>query len=147
MTVALVDVDADNWRAAAAVTPRADQQRFVAATTYYLCLCHYGRVWKPLAILRDDTVVGFVMWGVDEDGNRWIGGLVVDADAQGQGVGRAATKALVALLAAQPGCGEVALSYQPENVAARALYESLGFTETGETEDDGTEVVARLPVG
>ena len=36
-----------------------------------------------------------------------------------------------------------ALSYQPENTAARALYASLGFVETGEQEDD--EVVARRP--
>ena len=35
----------------------------------------------------------------------------------------------------------MALSYSPENTAARELYASLGFVETGEQEDD--EVVAR----
>jgi RimJ/RimL family protein N-acetyltransferase len=43
--------------------------------------------------------------------------------------------------AAEPDCPNVALSYVPENKAARALYASLGFVETGELEDD--EIVAR----
>ena len=55
-------------------------EEFVAATTYYLCRCHYGQVWRPLAIVIDGKVVGFVMWALDDnDGSHWIGGLVVDA--------------------------------------------------------------------
>lgn len=46
--IELVDVDADNWRRVAAVTPRPGQERFVAATTYYLCMCHYGDVIELL---------------------------------------------------------------------------------------------------
>lgn len=38
---------------------------------------------------------------------------------------------------------ESALSYRPDNAAARTLYLSLGFTETDEWIDDGAEVVAR----
>ena len=44
-------------------------------------------------------------------------------------------------LIAEPGTPNVALSYVPENAAARALYLSLGFVETGEKEGD--EVIAR----
>ena len=36
------------------------------------------------------------------------------------------------------------LSYEPENAAARALYRSFGFRETGEM--DGDEVIAVLPL-
>jgi diamine N-acetyltransferase len=50
-------------------------------------------------------------------------------------------------LAAEPGCPNVGLSYTADNVAARALYASLGFRETGETADDGAEVVARWVSG
>jgi diamine N-acetyltransferase len=46
----------------------------------------------------------------------------------------------------EPGCTGVALSYAPDNVAARRLYATLGFRETGEIEDDGAEVVARRAV-
>jgi diamine N-acetyltransferase len=40
------------------------------------------------------------------------------------------------------GCRSCALSYSPQNTVARALYQSLGFVETGEIEDG--ELVARL---
>ncbi len=42
------------------------------------------------------------------------------------------------------GCSFAALSYEPENTAAKALYADFGFVETGEMEGD--EVVARLPL-
>jgi diamine N-acetyltransferase len=42
-------------------------------------------------------------------------------------------------------CGEAEycwLSYEPENKVAKALYESFGFTETGDK--DGDELIAVL---
>lgn len=140
--VELRDVTSGNWRAIAEVEPADAQLAFIAPVTRYLCLCHYGGVWKPLAIYAGVEIVGFVMWAVDpEDQSGWMGGLVIDRGRQRKGHGRAAVQALVARLAAH-GCGSVALSYAPGNAAARALYRSLGFEETGEREDG--EVVARL---
>jgi diamine N-acetyltransferase len=139
--ITLEPVTADNWRACAALTVRPEQQEFVNAVTYYLCMCHYGDVWHPLAVVSEGEVVGFCIWGIDDDRSRWIGGVVVDAARQRTGIGRALVTALVERLAAEPDCPNVALSYVPENKAARALYASLGFVETGEMEDD--EIVAR----
>jgi diamine N-acetyltransferase len=143
--VGLEPVTEANWRDCAALSVNPEQTAFVAPVTYYLCMCAYGSVWRPLAITRDGKVVGFCIWGVDdEDGSRWIGGLVIDAAVQRTGVGRAAVTALIKRFEAEPGCTGVALSYEPENLGARRLYASLGFVETGETESDGAEVVARL---
>jgi len=83
------------------------------------------------------------MWGIDDDGSVWIGGLIVESSHQRTGIARAAVKTLMDRFAGQRGCPGMALSYAPDNEAARALYRSLGFTETGETMDD--EVVARRP--
>lgn len=141
--VRLEPVTADNWRACAAVEVRPEQARFVAPVTYYLCLCVYGDTWQPLAVYDGDRVVGFCMWGIDDDASRWIGGLVVDAGSQRRGVARRVVSQLLDQFAAEPGCPGAALSYEPDNVAARQLYASLGFSETGETEDEGGEVVAR----
>lgn len=80
---------------------------------------------------------------VDDDGSHWIGGLFVDAAVQRSGIARAAVTLLRDRLAAEPGCPTVVLSYPPGNAAARQLAASFGFAETGETEDDGAEVVAR----
>jgi diamine N-acetyltransferase len=144
--VRLVPVGPDNWRACVALQVRDGQRRWVADVSYYLCLCTFGDTWHPLAVEGGGEVVGFLMWGVDDDGSRWIGGVVIDRARQGQGLGRTAMVEVVRLLAGQKGCTDIALSYAPDNVAARDLYRSLGFVETGETEDDGAELVARLPL-
>lgn len=141
MIVDLGPVTAHNWRELASLEVHPGQADFVADVTYYLCLCAYGDVWHPLAIIVDGQVVGFCMWAVDDDHSRWIGGVVVDAARQRQGIGRASVTALRDRLAAEPGTPNVALSYSPDNTAARALYRALGFVETGERVDD--EIVAR----
>ena len=139
----LEPVTAANWRECAGLTVRPEQTEYVAAVTYYLCLCFYGSTWQPLAITRSGTVVGFCMWGVDDDASRWIGGLVIDSAAQRTGIARSALTMLIERFEAEPDCPGVALSYTPDNTAAKSLYASLGFRETGETVDDGVEVVAR----
>lgn len=145
-TVELRDVTAANWRACADLEVTADQSEFVTPVTRYLCLCHYGGVWNPLAVYAGGEWVGFVMWAVDaDDASGWIGGLIVDRRRQRRGYGRAAVEALCARLRDEQGCRSFALSYAPGNVAARCLYASLGFTETDEREGD--EVVARLAAG
>ncbi|GAA2217201.1 GNAT family N-acetyltransferase [Micromonospora olivasterospora] len=138
-------VDDGNWRAVADVVPRDDQRAWVyPMAARYLLLSERGGAWTSLAVYADDAVVGHVMWAVDDDASRWIGGMLVDAAEQGRGVGEAAVATLAGWLAAQPGCRAVRLSYHPDNAAAAALYTRLGFTPTGATEDD--ELVAELPV-
>ncbi len=141
MQIDLEPVTKDNWRAVEALSVHPEQAGFVNGTAHYLLLCHYGELWHPLAVTLDGAVVGFCMWAVDDDRSRWIGGVVVDASRQRQGIGRALITALRDRLAAEPGTPNVALSYVPENKAARALYLDLGFVETGEEEDG--ELIAR----
>lgn len=140
--VQLVPIDAANWRDVAAVASRPDQKAFVAPTMYYLCLAHYGGEWNSLAVLRDGSVVGHVMWAIDEEDNStWLGGVVIDSAAQSQGVGRAAVLSFIDRLSLN-GRSNLALSYAPDNTIAKHLYSDLGFVETGEMAED--EIVARL---
>lgn len=138
----LEEVDADNWRACAALEVGEEQKVFVAPVSYYLSLCAYGdSPWRPLAVRAGEDVVGFVMWGRDPaDGSYWIGGLLIDRRHQRQGYGRAVVRQLLGRAAAE-GYATAALSYDPRNTSARALYADLGFEETGELE--GSETVAR----
>lgn len=139
--VQLVEVDRDNWRAVVDVTPNPDQEEFVAPVSRYLCLCHYEDDWNPLAIEAEGSIVGHVMWAVDEDeGSVWLGGLVIDAASQGKGFGRGAVLAFLDRFT-DNGKINVALSYMQQNTIARNLYLDIGFVETGETAGD--EVVAR----
>ena len=83
------------------------------------------------------------MWGLDDDGSHWIGGLVVDASQQGRGLGRAVTRTLVDWFRQQDGHWTTRLSYHPDNAVAAGLYASLGFMPTGEVDETG-EIVAEV---
>ncbi len=97
-----------------------------------------------MAICADDTVVGHIMWGRDEDGSYWLGGMVIDGTEQGKGVGRAAVRTLMEWLAQRESCRELRLSYHPDNAVAARLYASVGFQPTAVS--SGDEVVASLSV-
>ncbi len=144
--ITLHGVDSTTGRGLWKIEATPDQARWVAGVPHYLALCLTFGEWQPLAIRADGRPVGFVMWARDPaDGSYWIGGFVIDRREQAKGYGRAALTALIEMLRGKPGCREIALSYGPDNEAAKSLYGSLGFVETGEVEGD--EMVARLRVG
>ena len=140
--VELAPVTRDNWREVAGLEVAESQREFVADPSYYLALCSYGGLWRPLVVYLDKQVIGFLMWAVDEaDGSCWLGGILIDQKYQRQGYGRQAIRMAISMLAKKHGYQKFALSYSPEN-PAKFLYHKLGFMETGEWEDE--EVVARL---
>lgn len=149
--VTLAPAAAANWRDITRVKVAEAQREWVADTAYYLCLSAYDGLWRSYAVQDDgDAVVGHVMWALDtDDDSHWIGGLVIDVERQGQGLGRATVRALLDLWEREePALSgtayrEAALSVAPENEVALGLYRSLGFVETGELSDD--EVVLRHP--
>ena len=77
---------------------------------------------------------GYTVW--------FIWRLMVDAEQQGKGYGRGAMIAIIDWLKAKDLDG-VLISFVPENVGARKLYESLGFIDEGMT--TGIETLMRLP--
>lgn len=77
-------------------------------------------------------------------GNYNLWRLMIDKDYQNRGFGRKAVQLALDYIKTFP-CGEAEycwLSYEPENIAARQLYRSFGFEETGDM--DGEEVIAVL---
>ncbi len=112
----------------------------------------------PFGIYKEDTPVGFLMVGFDVDdywvdapaiakGNYNLWRLMIDEKHQGNGYGREAVRLALDFVRTMP-CGMAEycwLSYEPENVAARELYRSFGFVETGEY--DGEEMIAILELG
>ncbi|WP_404386510.1 GNAT family N-acetyltransferase [Knoellia locipacati] len=134
----------DDWRAVADVRPTDAQREFVfPMAARYLLMTEKGGPWTSLGIYAGEQVVGHVMWGLDDDGSHWIGGLVVDQAEQGRGLGRATTRTLMAWFEQLPGHWTTRLTHHPANTAAARLYADLGFTPTGEVDEDG-EVVLEL---
>ena len=135
------------------------QKTFVASNEVsmieaYTAITGNGHAF-PFGIYDDDMPVGFLMIGFDVDdywedapeiakGNYNLWRLMIDKTYQGRGYGKEAVQLALDFIRTLP-CGEAAfcwLSYEPENKAARRLYQSFGFEETGEM--DGEEIIAVL---
>ena len=136
-----------------------EQSSFVAGNDIsiieaYVVITGNGYVF-PFGIYEDDTPVGFLMIGFDTNdywdddpsiakGNYNLWRLMIDKDHQNKGHGKEAVRLALDFIKTFP-CGEAEycwLSYEPENEAARKLYRSFGFVETGEM--DGEELIAIL---
>ena len=109
----------------------------------------------PFGIYNEHDPVGFLMIGYDKDDywkdapavadrnyNLWR--LMIDENYQNRGYGKQAVELALRFIRTFP-CGKADccwLSYDPGNTAAKALYASFGFIETGEK--DGEERIAVL---
>lgn len=147
MTVRLERITRHNWREAINLRVADDQRYFVASNLYSIAEAGvYADELTACAVYDDDTMVGFTMYGWDDEdyGGYAIIRLMVDQRYQGKGYGRAAMVEVLRALREKPDCDKVYISFEPENHVARSLYASLGFVDDGRIVDG--EVVYRLDV-
>ena len=141
------------------LTVEENQKNFVANNDIsiieaYTAITANGYAF-PFGIYENETPVGFLMIGFDIDdywddapsiakGNYNLWRLMIDKAYQRKGYGKEAVQLALDFIKSFP-CGRAEycwLSYEPENEAARQLYRSFGFSETGDT--DGEELIAVL---
>ena len=141
------------------LTVEENQKNFVANNDIsiieaYTAITANGYAF-PFGIYENETPVGFLMIGFDIDdywddapsiakGNYNLWRLMIDKAYQRRGYGKEAVQLALDFIKSFP-CGRAEycwLSYEPENEAARQLYRSFGFSETGEV--DGEELIAVL---
>jgi diamine N-acetyltransferase len=145
MKVELREVTRDNWLACVRLKVAESQTRWVASNAVSLAQSKYEPECVPLAAYDGETMVGFAMYRPEDYGlsKVWfIDRLMVGQDVQRKGYGRAIMTALLERLRAQPGFAAIMISFVPDNEAARRLYSSLGFEDTGVIEEG--EIVFRL---
>ena len=147
--ITLKAITSDNWRECVKLEVTDEQKNWVAPNVRSLAESAFEPDSRlvPLSIYNDDIMVGFVMYGHPPyEGHRvWaIFRLMDNKDHQGKGYGRAAMKAVIQHISAEPGCDNIYISYEPENKVAAKLYADLGFLDTGQMLEG--EVLVRLPV-
>ena len=138
--VELVPITRENWRAALEVAVQPERLQWVASrqpVALMILAKSYVRmdsqVWHPLLIVSDDENVGVVALGTGGD-VAWVHHFLIDERYQGRGHGRAAMRAIGEWLREEvPDVTRVGLNVVPENIAAFALYRSLGFERVGTT--------------
>lgn len=147
-------VTKDNWTALILLKVREDQTHFVASNVFSIAQAQFGDEdeghWDfyPFGIYDDEgTPVGFLMYGLNLDHPKqqaFIQRLMVDDKHQGKGYGRFGMQRILEIFRADEQIKSIGISYEPENEAARKLYASLGFEETGELVGDEVLAVLQL---
>ena len=153
--IELKKITFDNFDECIKLETTEEQKSFVATNIRslaqaYVALTNNDCIPMPFAIYHNDIMVGFIMLSyakadetVDEDAY-WVWRLMIDKSYQGKGYGKGAMiKALEFINTFPHGkASSVYLSYELENEVGKALYESLGFVETGKIEEG--EMIAKL---
>lgn len=144
MTVELREVTKHNWEQVVKLPLSEEQRKFVAPNWYSLLEAAYeSETLTARAAYDGFTLVGFTMYGYEDEARQyWVDRLMVSTEHQRKGYGRAIMQQVIGIHKLNPDCKALFISFEPENHVAQALYESLGFQDTGQIRWD--EKVYRL---
>ena len=142
--VILEPIDRGNFMALFNMQLRPDQIKFVTPPRWTLARCYvkfFGNKFDhlPHLIRSGEEVVGYTTTVCDPHSqqNYWIDDIMIAAEHQGKGYGRAAmVEVLKMIVARYPKCRAVQLTCFRTNANAAALYVSLGFEPTGGVDEE-----------
>ncbi len=119
------------------------QERFVSHPIRSLAQAYvYRDQCQPFGIYAAGRIVGYVMVIYDHDVPEYdIWHMMIDEREQGRGYGREALERVIEYIRTKPfgNSNRVALTCNKDNVNAIRLYESRGFTPTGNVDEDEIE--------
>jgi ribosomal-protein-alanine N-acetyltransferase len=117
----------EDLRALAALDGRAFEGLVGDDPYSYGALRQFFDLFPDLLVVaeRDGLLVGYALGAMGSE-RGWILGVAVEPSAQGTGIGRALTEALLERMKAR-GVSKISLTVHPDNTPALALYQGLGF--------------------
>ena len=135
--IRLETVNPDNWRLRLKVSDA--QKSFVADSATILARAYAYRESRSKAyVIYNDTLpVGMALYYDCAELNAYdLSQLFIDERYQGNGFGIEATKQILDKMKSDSKYDKVILCYIYGNEAARNMYETLGFTLTGDRDED-----------
>ncbi len=141
--VELRDITGETVRAICRLEVAPEQTAFVAPNAVSFAEAYFEpKAWFR-AIYADNEPVGFAMLSLDpEKPEYYLWRLMIAADRQRRGYGRAALELIVQHVRTLPRAAELLVSWVPAEGGPEPFYRGLGFIPTGEIHEG--EVVARL---
>ena len=135
-------IDAFNLRLA------LGQEAFVSDPVRSLAQAYvYRNQCQPFCIYADDRMIGYVMVIYDYDVPEYdIWHMMIDESMQGHGYRNEALDKVISYIRTKPfgDSDRIALTCKINNSVARKLYESKGFYETGNRDEDEIELALTL---
>ncbi|MBR3136417.1 MAG: GNAT family N-acetyltransferase [Clostridia bacterium] len=120
------------------------QEKYVSHPIRSLAQAYvYRNQCQPFGIYAEEKMVGYVMVIYDYDVPEYdIWHMMIDEAEQGHGYGGEALDRVIEYIRTKPfgDSNRVALTCNKENPIARKLYESKGFSPTGNEDEDEIEL-------
>ena len=131
--VQIKPVTKDNLDEVLSLRINENQAGYVSSTAESLAQAYvYQETAFPFAVYSDGEIVGFIMMGYYEAKQYYtLWKLLIDRKHQHKGYGRKALELGIAFLKDCFHAREIYTGVIPENQAAKKLYLSIGFEETG----------------
>jgi len=146
--IGLRKINKDNYSECLKLEVSAEQKNFVASNVFSLAQAWvFYETAYPLAIYAENRMVGFALYGPEESENGMymnIDRFMIDRQFQRKGYGKQAFAKLIEIIRNDFPYKEIYLSYDPSNIVAEKLYQSFGFTKTGEFSGDECIAVLKL---
>lgn len=135
----LEELSARNIVAANGLSMKPGQEQFIAPVSYAVAasVINPATAWQRVVLL-DGQVAGFIHGNFDpesdhEEFRACIWRINVDAEAQGQGVGKFAAEAL-AEEARNRGFDHINVIWEPGEEGPEAFFHRIGFVDVGQTQ-------------
>jgi len=140
--VQLKEITKDNLDEVLRLSVAEHQKSFVSTTADSLAQAYvYRDTAFPFAVYADEKPVGFIMLGYYESRKQYtLWKYLIDKEHQGKGYGKEALKQGIKYLKEQFDAKEIYTGVSLGNEAAKGLYKSMGFTQTGLIEEGMEEL-------
>lgn len=142
MNILLKEIDNENWEKCISLTTDKEGkhliiEEFVASNAVSIAQSKIQEGWITKAIYDDESMVGFAMYGFSYEDNLYeICRIMIDHKYQGKGYGKVALGKVIEEMKNFKDCHEIFISFEPDNLIGKRLYESFNFKDTGEIIED-----------
>jgi diamine N-acetyltransferase len=137
------EITRDNFWECVSLTVMEGQSEFVTSNAVSIAQAKVQPECIPLAIYDDESMIGFLMYCIDEDDSQyWIYRMMIDEKYQSKGYGKKALDKLLEVIKADKTRSKIYLGVHKESVSAVKLYKRCGFEFDGQV--FGSEHIMRL---
>ncbi len=132
MNIRLEPINKNNYKNCISI----GSSQFIACNVLSIVEAYVFDDWYPCCIYFKNTLVGFLMYSIDEDDRKlWMYKLYINEEHQNKGYGTAAVNKLLTIVKEKYDCNEFYTSTSLQNERALHVYESIGFERTGKIKD------------
>ncbi|MNZ76103.1 Spermine/spermidine acetyltransferase [compost metagenome] len=124
-------ITSSNEREVLSLSIAKDQRRFIESISQCLQEAREDTRYVPVGLYKNETAVGFAMYGKFED-QVWLDRFLIDERFQGKGLGKCFIGKLISFLENEYPGHDLYLSVYENNTHAIQLYKQFGFTFTGD---------------